>query len=112
MWEETSGIMIRKAFKMKLYKGMADEYKRRHRDIWPEMVELLKKHGGHNYSIFLDSETNVLFSYIEIENEELWAEKAKTEICKKWWSYMADLMETNEDKSPIGKGLYEVFYLE
>lgn len=103
--------MIRKAFKMKLYDGMGEEYERRHRAIWSEMVELLKEHGANNYSIFLDKETDELFSYVELENEKLWTEKVKKEICKKWWIYMADLMETNKDESPKAKVLKEVFHL-
>lgn len=56
---------------------------------------------GSNYSIFLDKETNVLYGYLEIEDEEAWAKSADTKINRKWWDYMADIMETNEDNSPV-----------
>ena len=64
--------MIRKGFKMKLHAGCADEYARRHAALWPEMKEMIHAYGGRNYSIFLDEETNVLYGYIELEDEARW----------------------------------------
>lgn len=104
--------MIRKSFKMKLFKGKELEYKKRHDKIWDEMKVMIREYGGRNYSIFLDEETNILFGYIELENEKLWSKSAETEICKKWWKYMANIMETNEDNSPITIELKEMFHLE
>jgi len=103
---------MRKSFKMKLYEGQEKEYKKRHNELWPEMKEMIHEYGGKNYSIFLDKETNILYGYIEIENAELWDESANTEICKKWWAYMADIMETNPDNSPVSIDLEEVFHLD
>lgn len=104
--------MIRKSFKMHLYEGMAEEYERRHNLLWPEMKKMIREHGGHNYSIFLDDETNVLYGYIEIENEELWAKSADTPINRKWWDFMADIMNTNDDNSPVSVDLKPVFHLD
>lgn len=103
--------MIRKAFKMKVYPDKIEEYTKRHNPIWKELEEVLKNHGVHHYSIFFDSETHSLFGYAELESEEKWHAIADTEICKKWWEYMADLMETNSDNSPVSKDLKTVFYL-
>ena len=101
-----------KGFKMKLYDGMEAEYEKRHNELWDEMKDMIHRYGGKNYTIFLDKETNILFGYIEIESEELWAASAETEICKKWWAFMADIMETNPDESPVSVDLKEVFYLK
>ena len=101
-----------KSFKMKLYESQKNEYEKRHNELWPEMKEMIHEYGGKNYSIFLDKETNILYGYIEIESEERWAETAETEICKKWWAYMADIMETNTDNSPVSVDLVEVFHLD
>ena len=101
-----------KGFKMKLFPGMEEEYERRHNELWPEMTEMIQNHGGTNYSIYLDRETLTLFGYIEIEDEELWAKGADTEINSKWWDYMADIMETNPDNSPVSTDLQLVFHLE
>lgn len=101
-----------KGFKMKLYPGQEAKYERRHNLLWPEMKEMIHQYGGKNYTIFLDRETLTLFGYIEIENEELWVQSADTEINRKWWDYMADIMETNPDNSPISEDLSMVFHLD
>ena len=105
-------VNMSKGFKMKLYEGMAKEYKKRHNELWPEMKDMIHEYGGKNYTIFLDVETNVLFGYIEIECEEKWDKSAETEICRKWWDYMADIMETNDDNSPFSIPLKNVFHLD
>lgn len=102
----------RQAFVMKLFDGMAEVYKERHDHLWQEMKEMIRAHGGGNYSIFLDERSNQLFGYIELENEQRWTETAKTEICQKWWAYMKDIMETNPDNSPVQTVLQEVFHLD
>lgn len=89
-----------------------DEYERRHRPIWKELEEVLQSHGVSNYSIFLDAETNRLFGYAEIESEARWAAIAETEICRRWWKYMRDLMPANDDDSPVSRDLREVFHLD
>ena len=101
-----------KGFKMKLYPGMEEEYKKRHNELWDEMKDMIHEHGGKNYSIFLDRDTNMLFGYIEIENEEKWKKGAETAINRKWWHYMADIMETNEDESPVSWDLNLMFHLD
>ncbi len=101
-----------KGFKMKLYPGMEAEYEKRHNLLWPEMKDMIHEYGGKNYSIFLDKETLTLFGYIELEDEAKWDESANTEICRKWWDYMADIMETNPDNSPVSVDLEPVFHLD
>ncbi|MCH3965837.1 MAG: L-rhamnose mutarotase [Clostridium sp.] len=104
--------MIRKGIVMKVYEGFHDEYQKRHSEIWPEMVDMIHEYGGKNYSIFLDKETNTLFGYLEIEDEEKWNKSAETEICQKWWAYMKDIMQTNPDNSPVSVDLKEVFHMD
>ena len=104
--------MTRKSFKMKLYPGMAAEYEKRHNELWDEMKDMIREYGGSNYSIFLDEETNILYGYIELRDEALWAKSADTEICRKWWHFMADIMETNPDESPVSTDLKPVFHLD
>lgn len=103
--------MIRKAFLMKIYPGREEEYERRHNPIWPELEKTLNDHGVHNYSIFLDSDSGHLFAYAEIEDEKRWAEIAGTEICRRWWAHMKEIMEHNPDNSPRAKPLRELFHL-
>lgn len=103
---------MRKAFRMKLLPGCEAEYKRRHAALWHEMREMIARYGGSNYSIFLDSDTLDLFAVLELQNEAIWAESAGDPICRKWWEYMADIMETNADCSPKSADLAEVFHLD
>lgn len=105
------GFTMIKGFKMKLYEGQEAEYEKRHNQLWPEMKDMIHEYGGKNYTIFLDKETLTLFGYIEIEDEERWAKGADTAINRKWWDFMADIMETNPDNSPVSIDLKEVFHL-
>lgn len=104
--------MVRKGFKMKLYPGMEAEYEKRHNELWPEMQDMIHEYGGKNYTIFLDRETLVLYGYIEVEDPAKWDESADTAINRKWWDFMADIMETNPDNSPVSVDLHEVFHLD
>jgi L-rhamnose mutarotase len=104
--------MIRKAFVMSVHPGREAEYERRHRPIWPELEAVLKAHGVHNYSIFLHPETRQLFAYVEIEDEARWAAIAKTEVCRRWWKHMGEVMPANSDNSPVSRELREVFHLD
>jgi len=104
--------VIRKAFKMSVHKDQHAEYARRHDPIWRELEETLVGFGVRSYSIFLDPETSELFGYAEIESEERWAAIAQTEVCKRWWRHMRELMPSNPDDSPISAPLREVFHIE
>jgi len=103
--------MKKVAFKMKLMPGCQEEYQKRHNEIWPELVLLLKESGINDYSIFLDEETNTLFAVQRQEGESS-QDLGDNPIVKKWWAYMEDIMETNADNSPVSKPLKEVFHLD
>ncbi|CAG9296100.1 L-rhamnose mutarotase [Celerinatantimonas diazotrophica] len=104
--------MICKASVMQLKPDSHEEYRRRHDAIWPDMVEQLKAHGAHHYSIFLNEKTSELFAYVEIEDEQRWAAMADTEVCRRWWAMMCDIMPSHADNSPIACDLTQVFYLD
>lgn len=97
---------------MKLKPGFKDAYIKRHHEIWPELKKLLHDAGIRDYSIFLDEETGTLFAVQKIVGESGSQDLGQTEIVKKWWAYMADIMDTNPDNSPVSIPLEEVFYLE
>jgi L-rhamnose mutarotase len=104
-------MMSRIAFKMKLFKGKEDEYKKRHDELWPELKELLKASGISEYSIFRDKETNILFGVMNAENQSALNKLPSEAVMQKWWAYMKDIMESNTDNSPVSISLEEVFYL-
>ena len=104
--------MRRVAFKMKFKPGKEEEYRFRHDHIWPELKETLTKAGIRDYTIFLDSETNSLFAVQKLTEDNNVEELPFKEIMKRWWDYMADLMETNPDNSPLSFPLNEVFHMD
>ena len=100
------------AFKMILKPGFAREYQRRHEEIWPDLSAELRRAGIHDYSIFLDEETHTLFAVQRASDNNTTARPPDQNIVKKWWAYMADLMECNADNSPVSSRLQEVFHLD
>jgi len=104
--------MDRKAFKMHLNEGQKAAYIKRHNEIWPELKKLLKDAGISEYSIFLDEETNTLFAFQKVNGESGSQDLGQTDLVKKWWAFMSDIMKTNPDHSPVTVPLEEVFYME
>ena len=103
--------MTRVAFKMKLFDGYEEEYQKRHDALWPELQELLKSTGIHEYSIFLDDTTNSLFGILKAEDPKALENLPAHPVMQRWWKYMGDIMESNPDNSPVSIPLKEVFYL-
>lgn len=102
------------AFTMKLKPNVIDEYKRRHDEIWPELVNLIRENGISDYSIFLDEPSLTLFAVQKVSSTTNSSniKLRDNEIMKRWWAYMADLMETNDDKSPVTHSLQLVFHMD
>ena len=104
--------MKRVGFKMKLNENQVAEYRKRHDNLWPELKQLLKDAGIRNYTIFWDSETNYLFAFQEVEGEAGSQDLGQHPTVQKWWDYMSDIMEVEENNAPVTIPLEEVFYLE
>ncbi len=104
--------MKRLAFKMHLNPGQKAAYKKRHNELWPELHKLLKDAGVSEYSIFLDEETHTLFAFQKVSGHLGSQDLANNPIVKKWWAFMADVMQVNPDNSPVSVELEEVFYME
>ena len=85
--------MEKYAWKASVKEGCMEEYIRRHDEIWPELVQLLKDAGICNYTIWTDG--NTLFGYYECEKGIEFATKtqANSPIVDKWNEYMKDVME-------------------
>ena len=109
--KDSAGTFHRVAFKMKLNKGQEAEYKKRHDELWPELKHLLKEAGISDYSIFLDESTNSLFGVLKAGNMQALDDLPDHPIMQKWWAHMKDIMESNDDNSPVSIPLHEVFYL-
>jgi L-rhamnose mutarotase len=104
--------MKRHAFKMKLKPGNVAEYKKRHDEIWPELAAELHAAGISDYSIFLDEETLTLFAVQKSSDNHKAAALPQSAVVRKWWDYMAPLMETHPDHAPVSVALREVFHLD
>lgn len=99
------------AFKMQLNPGKAAEYKRRHDEIWPELEQALTDAGVRDYSIHLDLETNTLFAVMWRRKDHKLDDLAQTDLMRRWWDHMADIMETHPDSAPVATPLETVFHM-
>ena len=99
------------AFRMNLFPGKAEEYRRRHDDIWPELAALLKEAGVSDYSIWLDDETHHLFAVLKRRADHGMDSLPAEAVVRRWWDYMADIMETEPDHTPVQVPLHRMFHL-
>lgn len=104
--------MPRLAFRMQLKPGFETEYRRRHDEIWPELVDLLHEKGISDYSIFLEESTGALFGVLTSADPMKMSELPGQPVMKKWWAYMKEIMDANPDDSPVSIPLTEVFHLD
>ncbi len=104
--------MKRVAFTMKLKPGCENEYKRRHDEIWPELVREFETAGIQDYSIYLDPDSLILFAVQKVKDHNTVADLSRSRVVKKWWKHMADIMDTNEDNSPVVRNLLELFHMD
>jgi L-rhamnose mutarotase len=100
------------AFRMNHYPGFAREYRKRHDEIFPELAQALKDAGASDYSIWLDPEANHLFGILTLSDDNRMDKLPETEIAKRWWAHMADIMATDADNVPVQIPLQRVFYLK
>ena len=99
------------AFRMTLKPGMAEEYRRRHDAIWPELAALLREAGIYDYSIFLDEETNALFAVLRLDANDRRDSLPAHPIMRRWWDHMADIMAVQPDNRPVEAPLTPMFHL-
>ena len=104
--------MEKYAFKMQLNPGMEAEYRKRHDEIWPDLVALLKEAGISDYSIHLDPETNILFGVLWRRDGHTMDDLPNHPVMQKWWAHMADVMATKPDNEPVATPLTTVFHMD
>jgi L-rhamnose mutarotase len=101
--------MARMAFVMKLKPGCEEIYKRKHDEIWPELVESMKRRGTRNYSIYRHG--LMLFAYLETDNTSR-SSPPYEDVTLRWWKEMEPYMEYNDDGTPWREPLPEMFHLD
>ena len=89
------------AFKMQLNPGCREEYIKRHAEIWPELISLLKQAGILDYSIHLDTETDILFGVLWRKDSHSMNDLPNHPVMQKWWAYMADIMKVNPNTADM-----------
>lgn len=104
--------MEKYAFKMNLNPGMAAEYKKRHDEIFPELLALLSEAGVTDYSIYLDEETNILFGVMRRRKDHAMENLPDHPVMQRWWAHMADVMATNEKSEPVSIPLTPMFHMD
>ncbi len=104
--------MEKYAFRMVLKPGQLEEYKRRHDALWPELEAALRDAGVADYSIHYDPETHHLFAVLWRRDDHDMTALPSHPVVRRWWAYMADLMETHADDSPVETPLQTVFHLQ
>ena len=103
--------MEKYAFKMKLNPGMEAEYVKRHDEIWPELITLLKEAGVSDYSIHLDPETSILFGVLWRKDDHTMNDLPAHPVMQKWWAHMADIMDSHPNNEPVATPLKTVFHM-
>lgn len=106
--------MKRVGFLLKVKEELVDEYKRRHQEVWPEMLEALRRTGWHNYSLFM-REDGMLFGYFETPDgfKAALDGMADEEINVRWQKEMAPFFEgTGLHADRMMEELVEVFHLD
>jgi len=99
------------AFTMQLRAGCADEYRRRHDALWPELAGLLRAAGIRDYSIFLDPGSGTLFAVLRRASTHGMDALPDHPVMQRWWAYMADLMETDSGSRPLSQALLPMFHM-
>ena len=104
--------MQRIAFTMRIKPGTEAEYRRRHRQVWPELPADLKRAGCQNYSIYLRG--TELFAYMEVDDFQRYLEiMAASRASERWEAGMGDILFREiEEASGFPLVLEEVFHLD
>lgn len=110
--DDMGTVMEQIAFLMHLKKGMETEYRRRHDAIWPELRTALSDAGICDYSIFLDHETGNLFAVLRLHPDNTRGMLPQLPVMRRWWDYMADLMDVDATNKPIERTLVPVFHMD
>ncbi len=105
--------MKRVCFVLQVKPSRLEEYKQRHRSVWPEMQEALHESGWRNYSLFLRPD-GLLVGYLETEDfDRARAEMAKREVNRRWQREMSGFFVQADGLTPdrAMEPLEEVFHL-
>jgi L-rhamnose mutarotase len=106
--------MARYCFQLQVRPELLDEYRERHRAVWPDMLRALHDTGWRNYSIFARDD-GLLVGYVEADDLDAAQQAmARTEVNERWQAdmskYFVGLAGRGPDESFVL--LEEIFHLE
>ncbi len=104
--------MERACFVMQIRPGLEEEYKRRHDEIWPDMVEALQASGFTNYTLFRRGTS--VYAYLECQPDRATAFTAMdaTDVNRRWQQWMSDVIESITDAEGDPFWADEVWHLD
>jgi L-rhamnose mutarotase len=106
--------MQRVAFQLKVRTEMIEDYRRAHEEVWPVMLDALRRHGWHNYSLFMRPD-GTLFGYFETPSsfEDALSGMAGEEVNERWQAAMQPYFEgVGARADEMMLELVEVFHLD
>jgi L-rhamnose mutarotase len=103
-------MMERACFLLQIKPDRLEEYKARHREVWPDMLDALRETGWTNYSLFL-REDGLLVGYVECEDfEAVRRAMDDREVNTRWQTEMSEFFGDRPDHHFVR--LEEVFHLD
>jgi len=108
------GPVTRVGFVCKVKEAKIEEYKKHHRQVWPEMLDALRRTGWHNYSLFM-AKDGLMFGYFETPQSYTAASEAvvKEKASTRWHEFMLPFFETlKQGENVLEVELEEVFHLD
>ena len=105
--------MKRVGFQFKVRPDRLKEYKKNHKQVWPEMLEALRETGWHNYSLFM-REDGLIFGYFETEESlaSAQAKMAAQDVNARWQEFMSSFVDANARPDETFVELEEYFHLD
>lgn len=104
--------MERVCFTFEIYPGAEAEYKKRHDEIWPELVEVIRSAGQTNYSLFRRGTTVVGYLECEPDAATAFARVAATDVNARWSEWLEDVIATPRGDDGGFERLEEVWHLD
>jgi L-rhamnose mutarotase len=104
--------MERTCFTFEIYPGMEAEYKKRHDEIWPELVAAIQESGFRNYSLFRRDQQIVAYVECHPDVASAFAKLAGYESTARWGEWFEDVIVSLTDANGELMTLEEVWHLD
>jgi len=104
--------MQRILFTFEIYPGTEAEYKRRHDEIWPELVQALQEAGIKNYTLFRRGAQVMAYAECDPDAETAFGKVGATEVNRRWSEWFEDTIVTLTDDEGRLFQAEEVWHLD